>query len=177
CLPRMPPAAFFSLTARSTDCRSDAPVAAASPVSGPNTPILMVSAEATYADPATMAEATSPTASKLRRSLVISVLSVQFVVHSIQRCRLAASIAGRRLPTALAEIARPDLGILQKIRTAAGQYDPTSLYDETARRQTEREFGVLLNEKDCRTIPMKAADGRGHLFNKDGGKSERRFVK
>ena len=38
---------------------------------------LDVSADATYADPATMAKATSPTANKLRRSLVISVLSLQ----------------------------------------------------------------------------------------------------
>src|SRR5512144_1156746 len=42
----MPPASFFSLTARSTASFSLDPMAAASPVSGPNTPILMVWADA-----------------------------------------------------------------------------------------------------------------------------------
>src|SRR4029078_8809596 len=99
----MPPAAFFSLTARSTASFSAAPVAAAARVSVQSTPILIVSADAPIADPTINAEASKPARRKWLFSPVIvfpplrglSTLTLKTQISDLDRRPPLPNLPGR----------------------------------------------------------------------------------
>src|SRR4029079_8929879 len=172
----MPPAAFFSLIARSTASFSAAPVAAASPVNGPNTPILIVSADALIADPIISAEASKPARRTRLFSPVMFVLPFMGGAHFLRRRRCPTLLVGLQFPIFPAEIARPDLRIFQKIGSCIGKDNPARLDNQAARRHFHRDVRVLTHQKNCCPVVMKPVERVRHFFHKYRREAERRLV-
>src|ERR1700730_15574016 len=140
----MPPASFLSLTARSTPSFSLCPVAALSPLSGPNTPILSVCAGAVpLAVDSRSANAAACIKDFVRcmASLSSGLMNGSRDRRAERRCRMLSRRV--ELPIFPAEIARPDLRVVEQACAGPGEHDPSGFEHIAALRQLQRQLGVL----------------------------------
>src|SRR5258708_25789341 len=80
------------------------------------------------------------------------------------------------LPVLLAEVARPDLRVLQQALAGISQHDATRLDHVAAGRERERKLGVLLDQQDRHPVRAEMLDRLGNLLDDDRRQTERWLV-
>src|ERR1700690_3175317 len=140
----LPPSSFFSWIARLIASFSLDPMAAASPVSGPNTPILTVSAAEAWTAAAMIKAAMQATLTLRKRIVHLLCFGGNSRIGGMSR----TIVGDIELPILFSEIARPDLWFFEKALARIGQHDRAGLDHITARRERQRQLGILLDQKN-----------------------------